>query len=222
MKRTFSAWREGAILYAPWFLVGAAVVALTWPGRGVALGAVLVAMGLFALFFFRDPPRAIPQEAGGVVSPADGTVVGVEDLAENVHYDGPCRRISIFLSLFNVHINRAPVAGTVRLITYQPGGFKAAMAAETTDCNEANTVHLDTEHGPVTVRQISGLVARCIVCRAGVGDRFEKGEKFGMIKFGSRTELYLPPETEVCVTLKDKVRAGASMVARFSQGNALT
>lgn len=172
--------------------------------------------GCGVLCFFRDPPRrtnAAPDEA---VAPADGKIVGIEDLDSSPHYDGPCKRISIFLSLFDVHINRAPCEGTVRDIRYKPGAFRAAMGAETTDTNEANAVWLDTPHGPVTVRQIAGLVARRVVCRLAPGDTLQKGEKFGMIKFSSRTELYLPPGTEVSVRLNDKVRAGATVVARFT------
>jgi len=172
--------------------------------------------GLFALFFFRDPSRRVTAGVDEVVAPADGTVVAVEDLNETPYYAGPCRRVAIFLSLFSVHVNRAPTDGTVREVTYKQGRFKAAMKSETSDCNESNTIRLDCPQGPVTVRQIAGVVARRIVCRCAPGDALAKGEKFGMIKFGSRTELYLPPDTEVCVKAKDKARAGTTILARFS------
>ena len=214
MKRPFSAWKEGAIIYVPWLAIGAALTWVAWPGGLAMLGILVLASGAFALCFFRDPPRAVAAGEGEIVSPADGAVVAIEDLDDSPHYDGPCRRVSIFLSILDVHINRAPAAGTVRSITYQPGRFLAAMKRETSDCNEAMTVHLDTGHGPMTVRQIAGMIARRIVCRTGVGDSLDKGEKFGMIKFGSRTELYLPPDTEVCVRVKDKVRAGTTIMAR--------
>ena len=124
------------------------------------------------------------------------------------------RTISIFLSIFDVHVNRSPAAGAVRSITYENGRFLAAMKSAAGDCNEANTIRLETEHGIMTVRQIAGLVARRIVCKTGVGGTLAKGEKFGMIRFGSRTELYLPAQAEICVKLKEKVRAGSSIVAR--------
>ncbi|HIJ74058.1 MAG TPA: phosphatidylserine decarboxylase family protein, partial [Candidatus Hydrogenedentes bacterium] len=150
------------------------------------------------------------------VAPADGVVVGIEDLDECPHYDGPCRRLSIFLSILDVHINRAPLEGIVRQIDYWPGKFHNAMKAESSECNESNAVWLDTAHGLVTVRQISGAIARSIVCVPSVGDRLGPGQKFGMIKLGSRTELCLPLDATICVKMKQKVRAGTSVVARFS------
>ncbi|MBN2307462.1 MAG: phosphatidylserine decarboxylase [Candidatus Hydrogenedentes bacterium] len=215
MKKPFSAWREGLPVYLPCLAVGAAGAAAVWPHPVVAVPLFLLALGLFSLYFFRDPVRRVAAEPNEAVAPADGAVVGLEDLEDTPHYDGPCRRLSIFLSVLDVHINRAPVEGEVVDVSYRPGKFKNAMKAETSECNESNAVRMATGHGPVTVRQISGAVARRIVCRCGVGARLEKGQKFGMIKLGSRTELYLPPGTEFCVNLKDKVRAGSTVVARF-------
>ncbi len=216
MNPPFNAWKEGTPYYGP--LLGAGVLLLLLAGgstAGLVAGSLTLGVGLFTLYFFRDPVRIVTQVPEEIVAPADGTVVAIEDLPESPYYEGPCRRVSIFLSIFNVHINRAPFDGAVEDIAYRPGQFKNAMKAESSDCNEANTVRMATAHGPLTVRQVSGLVARRIICRRKVGDRLAKGEKFGMIRFGSRTELYLPAGTEVCVTLKEKVRAGASIVARF-------
>ncbi|MBX7258531.1 MAG: phosphatidylserine decarboxylase family protein [Candidatus Hydrogenedentes bacterium] len=214
MKQPFSAWREGLPYYLPPFLVGIILLALPWGGVWTHWAGVIgVLAGAYVLFFFRDPRRAVPASANAVVSPADGTIVGIEDLESTPHYDGPCRRVSIFLSVFSVHVNRAPFDGTVEGIAYKEGAFKNAMRADTTDINESNTLRFRTEHGLMTVRQISGAVARRIVCRCAVGDSLKKGEKFGMIKFGSRTELYLPPGTKICVTLKQKVSGGATVVA---------
>lgn len=214
---SFSAWKAGMTYYVPLFVLGASCLVFAtrgyrWAWAGVA---VFFVCALFALFFFRDPPRMIAAQPSEVVSPADGTVVAIEDLKETPHYRGPCRRISIFLSVFSVHVNRAPFDGVVKDIRYKSGQFLNAMKPETTDCNEANAVWIETDRGPMTVRQISGVIARRIVCAASVGERLSKGQKFGMIKFGSRTELYLPPGTEVCVNVKDKVAAGTSIVARF-------
>jgi phosphatidylserine decarboxylase len=215
--RPYSVWRTGLPFYAPPIAIGAAVLAIA-PGSAIGLGfgVVLVAAGAFSLYFFRDPERTIPADDAAVVSPADGTVVAVEDLDATPHYEGKCRRVSIFLSIFNVHINRAPYAGTVTAIAHQPGQFKNAMRADTTDCNEANTIQMRTDRGAMTVRQIAGLVARRIVCVCGVGDRVEKGRRMGMIRFGSRTELYLPPNTEICVRVKEKVYGGATVIARLA------
>ncbi|MCX5768735.1 MAG: phosphatidylserine decarboxylase family protein [Candidatus Hydrogenedentes bacterium] len=185
-----------------------------------AAWAGMILFGLytvFALFFFRDPARTIPGAGSDVVSPADGRVVAIEDLDSTPYYNGPCRRISIFMSPFNVHVNRAPVQGIVTKILYQPGGYINAMRPEASEHNESNAIWMQTPYGPVTVRQISGAIARRIVCRAGIGQTLERGQKFGMIKLGSRTELYLPAGTELCVKMNDKVRAGSSIVARFSK-----
>jgi phosphatidylserine decarboxylase len=215
VKRPFSSWREGAGFYVPCLVAGVVLTALLWPRPSAACGLVVLAAGVFAVYFFRDPARRVTAGEGDVVAPADGVVVSIDDVDESPHFTGPCRRVAIFLSLFSVHVNRAPVEGTVREVTYKPGRFKAAMKPETSDCNESNTVRLNCPQGPVTVRQIAGVVARRIICRCAPGDALAKGEKFGMIKFGSRTELYLPPGTEVCVRVKDKVRAGTTLVARF-------
>ncbi|MCP4643479.1 MAG: phosphatidylserine decarboxylase family protein [bacterium] len=213
MKKSFSAWTEGLYIYMPLFAFGVVGTAFLYHSVAVAGPLLALACGAFALFFFRDPTRTVAAGPGEVVSPADGTVVGIEDLPETPHYDGPCRRVSIFLSVFNVHINRAPVSGTVQSVKHKNGAFKNAMRADTTELNESNAIRMETDLGPMTVRQISGAVARRIVCRCGVGDALEKGEKFGMIKFGSRTELYLPPGTEVRVALKQKVKAGETIMA---------
>lgn len=216
MSSRFNAFKEGAVYYGPCFIVAiiCGYPGLPWPV--FTLGVVSFILGVYTLFFFRDPPRRIPTDPDALVAPADGKVVGVERLENTPHYEGPCLRISIFLSLFNVHVNRAPCVGKVRHIEYKPGRFKNAMAAETSEINEATTIRLDTGFGPVTVRQISGLVARRIVWKIAPGDALQKGEKFGMIKFGSRTELYLPEDAAVCVKVKDKVRAGSSILARIT------
>ncbi|MDP7639148.1 MAG: phosphatidylserine decarboxylase [Candidatus Hydrogenedentes bacterium] len=213
----FSAWRTGAPYYIPLLASGTGATALLWPmGYGPA-GLLILAAGLFSLSFFRDPPRRISADPNDIVSPADGTVVAIEELADSPHYDGPCRRISIFLSVFNVHVNRVPAAGSVESVLYKRGQYKNAMNPESSKVNESNAVRFQTSHGPMTVRQVSGAIARRIVCLPSAGDTFDKGAKFGMIKFGSRTELYLPMEMAVCVKMRDKVKGGASVVAKRAQ-----
>lgn len=199
MNEPFNAWMQGLWYYGP--VIGA--------------GLAITLLGVGMMLFFRDFPREITAAPNELVSPADGTVVAIEDLDTSPHYDGPSRRISIFMSVFNAHVNRAPFECTVREVLYAPGSYKNAMRPDSSKINESNALWLDTPSGPVTVRQISGAVARHIVCAAEPGMRLEKGEKFGMIRFGSRVELYLPPGTEICVTLNEKVYAGASIVARF-------
>ncbi|MGI6461158.1 MAG: phosphatidylserine decarboxylase family protein [Candidatus Hydrogenedentales bacterium] len=212
---SFSAWKTGAPYYLS-CLAGGLILAIFFRNSPwVWAAAPLFFFGGFALFFFRDPPRVCNAEPDEIIAPADGRIVGVDDLETCAYYDGPCKRIAIFLSLFNVHVNRSPVSGTVYRIEYKPGAFKAAMKADASECNEANTLFMDSDQGRVTVRQISGLIARRIVCVAEEGENLEQGQKFGMIRFGSRTELFLPPDTEICVALDEKVKAGTSIVARF-------
>lgn len=217
MTKVFSAWRVGAAYYVPALLLMLVFAMLALRGHRWAYVGVVVCLlyGGFSLFFFRDPVRIITASANELVSPADGTVVAVEELQTTPHYDGPCRRISIFLSVLSVHVNRAPFEGTITAILHKNGEYRNAARPETTDCNEANTVRMDTPRGPMSVRQIAGAVARRIVCPVQVGDRLEKGQKFGMIKFGSRTELYLPLAAEATVHVGDKVRGGTDVVARF-------
>ena len=199
MNEPFNAWMQGLWYYGP--VIGA--------------GLAITLLGVGMMLFFRDFPREITAAPNELVSPADGTVVAIEELETSSHYDGPSRRISIFMSVFNAHVNRAPFECTVREVLYAPGSYKNAMRPDSSKINESNALWLDSPRGPLTVRQISGAVARHIVCAAEPGMRLEKGEKFGMIRFGSRVELYLPPGTEICVTLNEKVYAGASIVARF-------
>ncbi len=212
MNKPFSGWKEGFPFYAP--VLAAAVLLGFFPVIGW-FAPVVALLGVCMALFFRDFPRTITAADHEVVSPADGTVVAIEDLDESPHYDGPTRRVSIFLSVFNAHLNRAPYPGTVTAVNYAPGAFKDARLPETSQVNESNAVWMDTPRGPMTIRQISGAVARRIVCPVGVGTTLAKGEKFGMIRFGSRTELYLPAGTEVTVTLNQSVYAGTTIMARF-------
>jgi phosphatidylserine decarboxylase len=212
VNKPFSGWKEGFPFYAP--VLAAAVLLGFFPVIGW-FAPVVAVLGVCMALFFRDFPRTITAADHEVVSPADGTVVAIEDLDDSPHYDGPTRRVSIFLSVFNAHLNRAPFSGTVTAVKYAPGAFKDARLPETSQVNESNAVWMDTPRGPMTIRQISGAVARRIVCPVGVGTTLAKGEKFGMIRFGSRTELYLPAGTEVTVTLNQSVYAGTTIMARF-------
>jgi phosphatidylserine decarboxylase len=159
--------------------------------------------------FFRDPDRAIPSVANGALAPADGRVMSVEDAVDP--FVGSSVRVAIFLSPLDVHVNRAPIAGVVVDTVYTPGRFVAAYdpAAES---NERCAVRLQGEHVRVSVVQIAGVVARRIVCRVGPGDKLAAGERFGMIRFGSRTDCYLPRGTEVTVRVGEKVRGGQTVI----------
>lgn len=174
---------------------------------------------IWVLAFFRDPDRSATVAPGDLCAPADGTVTEITELDGYDFIEGHALRIGIFLSLFNVHVNRSPCAGRVRSRSYRRGEFLDARHPESGRRNEAMTLVVDPDPplpGPVVVRQVAGLVARRIVCHAHEGDQLLPGARFGMIKFGSRTELILPRRetTEVLVTVGDKVRGGLTILAR--------
>jgi phosphatidylserine decarboxylase len=193
---------------------------LPWPW---SVAAIVPAVQLFLIvYFFRNPRRVIPADAGAVVAPADGKVVDVTEIEHDNFLDGPAVRIGIFLSIFNVHINRAPAAARVIRLVYKPGEFLNAMRPESAERNESLWIGLQESSPPyrrLAVRQISGLIARRIVCRLRPGESVDRGEPLGMIKLGSRTELILPREEElaVLVTVGQKVKAGETIVARFEK-----
>lgn len=187
----------------------------------VAVGGLVLA-GLFVVWFFRDPPRVVPPAPGLVVAPADGRVVDVDEVGEDEFLGGPAVRVGIFLSVFDVHVNRAPAAGRVVGIRYRPGKFLNALRAASARENEQLTLRLQETEYPYrryVVRQIAGAIARRIVCRVKPGDALARGERFGMIKFGSRTEIVLPREAglRVRVAVGDTVRSGVTVLAEFAQ-----
>jgi phosphatidylserine decarboxylase len=184
------------------------VLAGWWGWTWVAL--LLLALAAFVFYFFRDPERALPPSPTAVVSPADGRVLEVIEEPFEGH---PGRRIAIFLSVFNVHVNRAPVAGRIDRVDYRPGKFYAAMRPHASTENEQNVIRLETGRGPVIVKQIAGWVARRVLLWKRVGDQVERGERIGMIRFGSRVELWLPADARVAVRPGDHVKGAASLIA---------
>jgi phosphatidylserine decarboxylase len=174
---------------------------------------------IWLLSFFRNPPRKIPNDPQAIVSPADGKVVDIIPLPHYEFIGGPAVRVGIFLSIFNVHINRAPTAGRVLEMNYHPGEFLDARHPECAERNEFMWIGLERVDAPMirfAVRQISGKLARRIVCTLQLGQAVTRGEKFGMIKLGSRTELILPVgAADIAVNVGDKVHAGADIVARW-------
>ncbi len=163
--------------------------------------------------FFRDPERAIPAVVNGVLAPADGRVMSVEDAVDP--FVGPSVRVAIFLSPLDVHVNRAPMACVVTETQYSPGGFVAAYDPGA-EANERCAIRLQGDHARVTVVQIAGVVARRIVCRVGSGDKLAAGERLGMIRFGSRTDCYMPRGTEVTVRVGEQVRGGQTVIGVFT------
>jgi phosphatidylserine decarboxylase len=175
-----------------------------------------VAATLFTLYFFRDPERKIVAVQGQIVSPADGKIISVDEVEENDFLAERCKRVSIFLSVLDVHINRAPVGGTVEMVNYKPGRFAIASTDEASQNNESNEIGIGGEDIRVAVKQIAGAVARRIVCYCEPATSVQAGDRIGLIRFGSRTELYLPLDCEIYVEAGQKVKGGISLIGAYN------
>jgi len=187
---------------------GALALALSWMGLG-GLAAAFFAVTLFVAFFFRNPERTVPTEKGLLVSPADGRVLNVEEVQVDGLLKGRFRKISIFMNVFNVHVNRAPYSGRVERVEYYSGKFLSADLDKASADNEKNTLLIRTEEGKAFLTiQIAGLIARRIVCWVGEGVDVVRGQRFGLICFGSRLEVVLPLESKIIVQAGQMVRAG--------------
>ena len=199
----------------PFVLGGAAfavVVYLLWP-RGTPLAALGLLLALFSLWFFRNPERTPPPGAGNVVSPADGRIVYAGDSPPGRYLAAAGKRVSIFMSPFDVHVNRAPVSGRVASVRYHKGEFHVASVDKASLMNEQNGVAVVTPGGQtVTYVQIAGMLARRIVCDLKEGDEVRQGQRVGMIRFGSRLDLYLPAEARLSVAPGDRARAGETVI----------
>lgn len=195
--------------------LAAGALGLAWASVPLlVLACVLLLLAAFMAYFFRDPERTIPSERTVIVSPADGRVTLVGTLSPG-DADSPTI-VSIFLSPLDVHINRSPISGTVLDVTYTKGRFKPATSDSASLVNEQNALTIKGEDGVTVVcKQIAGVLARRIVCWKRPGDRLELGERFGLIKFGSRTDLLMPPEVEVLVSAGERVRGGVTVIGRF-------
>jgi phosphatidylserine decarboxylase len=198
-------------------LASAVLVFLGLIGHWPWLTVLGLAAGGFFIYFFRDPERPIPQENGAIISPADGKVVLVDEIPAGQYYPGPARRVAIFMNVFDVHVNRSPVAGTVKAIVHQPGRYKAAFYKDASEQNERQLTLLRSNQGyPVLVVQIAGLLARRIIGWVQPDQALGRGERLGMICFGSRVDLYLPLNTAIQVKVGDRVKAGSSIVGRWA------
>jgi phosphatidylserine decarboxylase len=201
------------VLFGGGALLLGALSTLVHPAAAIPFAALAV----FVLSFFRDPERKPPPGEEIAVSPADGKVTDIEEVTEPLFLGGKALRIGIFLSVFNVHVNRAPLAGTVRMVRYSPGRFLDARDPRSKDENESNFVGCEGARGPFAFRQVAGLVARRIVCPAKEGSVLARGQRVGMIKFGSRTELFVPATARVKVEARvgQKVKGGETVLLRY-------
>ena len=200
--------KEGYTFGLPLLALGGVFYLLHWNVAAV----VGVLLALFVFSFFRDPERAIPAEPGAVVSPGDGRVVVVTD-EENSGRQG--KRVSIFLAVWNVHVNRSPAAGTITKMEYRPGKFLAAMRERASVENEQNVFTLSTDGGEIVFKQIAGLIARRVVSWKKEGEKVARGERIGLVRFGSRVDVWVPKEAEILVKLGENVKGGSSVLARW-------
>ena len=200
--------KEGYYFGLPLLVLGGAAYLAQW----TLVAVVLVCLALFVFSFFRDPERIIPAEPGAIVSPGDGRVVVVTDEDDAGR---PGTRISIFLAVWNVHVNRAPAAGVITKMEYRPGKFLAAMRERASMENEQNVFTLSTDAGDMVFKQIAGLIARRVVSWKQEGERVARGERIGLVRFGSRVDVWLPKDSEILVKVGENVKGGSSVLARW-------
>jgi phosphatidylserine decarboxylase len=200
--------KEGYYFGLPLLLIGGAAFFLHW-----RIAAYLfLFLALFVFSFFRNPDRVIPSEPGAIVSPGDGRVVVVQD----EDYAGkPGKRVSIFLAVWNVHVNRSPAAGRITEMEYRPGKFVAAMRATASAENEQNVFILSTDAGELVFKQIAGLIARRVVSWKKEGDFVARGERIGLVRFGSRVDLWVPQQAQILVKVGQNVKGGSSVLASW-------
>jgi len=191
---------------------------LPYPRLLQVLAGTFLGLTLFSVWFFRNPEPALPDDPRAVVAPGQGRIIVVEEAEEPEWLGGPARKISIFLSVFDVHVQRAPVSGTVGHRAYRPGAYAVAWADKASTDNEQAELGLETDRGRVLVKQIAGLVARRIVTDPQEGDTVQKGGRIGLIRFGSRVDLFFPLDWEVTTEVGDRVTVGESILARMPAG----
>lgn len=204
--------KEGWLFVIPVIILAAAALLIQWTVAAIILGLA----ALFLINFFRDPHRAGSDHHVDVLSPADGTVVAIKDVPEGDIWPGLTRQVSIFMSVFDVHVNRAPITGKIVHYRYNPGRKLAAFAEKSSSENEQNLIVIEDPHGAkLAFKQIAGLLARRIVFDKKEGDEVVRGERVGMIKFGSRVDMFFPADANIKVAMRDKVKVGLTIVAEL-------
>jgi len=200
------------------------IIVLSTAGLAYILNSVVLevltfitgAVFIFHFFFFRDPDRKTPAGDNLIIAPADGTIIAIDEVEENEYFKDRVQRVSIFMSVFNVHVNRIPLAGEVEYLDYAKGRFKAAFAEDAPEVNERTVIGIRSSKGKLMFKQIAGLIARRIVYHIKTGDTVRSGERFGLIKYGSRVDLYFPLSVKLNVKMKDKVKSGTTIIGEFS------
>ncbi len=202
---------------APFIAIALFCVIVAWLLGGWWLEFIIVPLAVFVIAFFRDPERDVPTDRDSIVSPADGRVIKVERMRDERLLKTEAVKISVFMNVFNVHVNRSPASGKVLDIIYNPGKFFNASLDKASLLNEQNALIMQAENGKrYAFNQIAGLIARRIVCRVKKGASLKKGERFGLIRFGSRVDVYLPTGCRVTVKVGDKVKAGSSILGYWN------
>ena len=207
----------------PFVAIGVLLAGLGWVGVASGIGGpwlrglagLLSVLSLFTIWFFRDPAPIVPADASAVVAPGQGKVISITEVDEPTFMGRTARRITIFLSVFDVHVQRAPVSGVVEHRVYKPGKYLAAWNEKASADNEQSSIGISTLHGKVLVRQIAGLIARRIVTDPSEGDEVVRGNRIGLIRFGSRVDLFIPLDWEIVSSVGDRVRVGSSVLARL-------
>jgi phosphatidylserine decarboxylase len=211
----------------PFIFIGLALTVLLilgasrWDSRWLfAASMVFGILTLFTTFFFRDPNRSFEPEMGALIAPADGTILRVDTLENHPFIAGKVTKVSIFLSVMNVHVNRVPATGRIDFVKYNPGKFFAAWADKASELNEQTEIGMTLPNGQrIVFKQIAGLIARRIVCRLTPQEEVAAGERFGMIRFGSRTELFVPADSKIAVRPGDKVKGGKTIIGYLAPVN---
>ncbi|MDI6744996.1 MAG: phosphatidylserine decarboxylase family protein [Thermodesulfovibrionales bacterium] len=196
----------------PFIIAFSIITVFTYIIGNIWIALLSFILTAFMLYFFRDPERQIPDVENIFVSPADGKVILIKNIFEDQHLKTDAIEISIFMSPFNVHVNRAPCDGKIKNVQHNKGKFMTAYKDEASFKNENIEMTLETKYGDILVRQVAGYVARRAVCRAKAGDSLRRGERYGIIKFSSRLDVYLPKDTELKVKLGDRVKAGETVI----------
>lgn len=211
--------REGLHIILVGFVLtaGLIVVASRYDSKvAFGLSVLFGLLTLFSIFFFRDPVRTVNVEQNGLVSPADGRVIGIEEIDDNPFMGGKALKVSIFLSIFDVHVNRVPATGTIDYVKYNPGKFFAAFKDKASQLNEQTEIGMTSLTGnKIIFKQIAGLIARRIVCNLKDSDNVSAGDRFGIIRFGSRAELFVPLGTEIWVKVGDHVQGGETIIGQL-------
>lgn len=213
----FRLWRDNSVIATTLLLALTVLGAVLWPGAlTFALLSLAAVIWLLVLYFFRNPARSIVDEPGLVIGPCDGRVVAITPVREARYLDADTLRVSVFLSVLDVHVQRAPLGGKVALIEHQPGAFLRAYEPQASARNDRISMVIESRHGPILLQQIAGILARRCVNFARPGEELRAGQRFGLIKFGSRVDLYLPPNARILVNVGDQVYGGLTPLARFN------